>query len=377
MMDIDIYKELGVKRIINGCGTYTILGGSRIRSNVIKAMANASKSFVDMIELHKKAGEYIAKVTGAEAAYITTGAAAGMFLSIIACITEGDEEKIRQYPDLTGMKNEVIIQTPHQFCKYYKVFRYAGARPVFVGSNEKVKPEDIENAINKETAAIAYFVFDPQPEVVSLNQVIEIAHKYSIPVIVDAASELPPIENLRKFINIGADLVIFSGGKDIGGPNDTGIICGKKKLIDTCFKLGPYNYEDDIFIGRILKVSKEDVAGLLTALNNYLKSDEQSRIKKWERQADFMIKELNKIQGVEAKKVYPITRHPRPACVPRVQLTLNNKKGMDANKIMYKLASYEPPIRVYTVDNKIYINPQCLTWNEVKIILNALKNILG
>jgi len=374
---MDVYKELGVKKVVNGCGTYTVLGGSRLHPSVMKAMMYASKSFVDMSDLHKKAGEYIAKITGAEAAYITTGAAAGMFLSIIACITEGDDKKIKQYPELTGMKNEVIIQMPHQFCKYYKVFRYAGAHIIFVGTAEKVKPEDIENAINEKTAAIAYFVFDPQPGVVPLDQVIQIAHRYSVPVIVDAASELPPRENLRKFIAMGADLVIFSGGKDIGGPNDTGIICGRKKLVDTCFKLGPYNYDEDIFIGRILKVSKEDVIGLITALNNYIKSDEQSKIRKWERQADFIIRELNKIPGVKAEKVYPIIRHPRPACVPRVQLTLNFKnKRLDAESILTKLASGDPSIRLYKVDDKIYINPQCLTWHETRTILNALKSLL-
>jgi uncharacterized pyridoxal phosphate-dependent enzyme len=374
---MDVYKELGVKKVVNGCGTYTVLGGSRLHPSVMKAMMYASKSFVDMGDLHKKAGEYIAKITGAEAAYITTGAAAGMFLSIIACITEGDDKKIKQYPELTGMKNEVIIQMPHQFCKYYKVFRYAGAHIIFVGTAEKVKPEDIENAINEKTAAIAYFVFDPQPGVVPLDQVIQIAHRYSVPVIVDAASELPPRENLRKFIAMGADLVIFSGGKDIGGPNDTGIICGRKKLVDTCFKLGPYNYDEDIFIGRILKVSKEDVIGLITALNNYIKSDEQSKIRKWERQADFIIRELNKIPGVKAEKVYPIIRHPRPVCVPRVQLTLNFKnKRLDAESILTKLASGDPSIRLYKVDDKIYINPQCLTWHETRTILNALKSLL-
>jgi seryl-tRNA(Sec) selenium transferase len=260
---------------------------------------------------------------------------------------------------------------------YYKVFRYAGAHIIFVGTAEKVKPEDIENAINEKTAAIAYFVFDPQPGVVPLDQVIQIAHRYSVPVIVDAASELPPRENLRKFIAMGADLVIFSGGKDIGGPNDTGIICGRKKLVDTCFKLGPYNYDEDIFIGRILKVSKEDVIGLITALNNYIKSDEQSKIRKWERQADFIIRELNKIPGVKAEKVYPIIRHPRPACVPRVQLTLNFKnKRLDAESILTKLASGDPSIRLYKVDDKIYINPQCLTWHETRTILNALKSLL-
>jgi len=375
---MSIYEELlNIKKVINGCGTYTSLGGSILSHEVLKAMENASKFFIDMPELHKKAGEYIANIIGAEAAYITTGAAAGLFLSTIACMTEGDPEKIEQYPDLTGLKNEVIIQKPHEICEYYKILKYAGAKIIFVGKKEKVSLCDIESAINEKTAALAYFVLDPQKEVVPLKDVIKLAHNYDIPVIVDAASELPPVENLKKFVNMEADLVIFSGGKDIGGPNDTGIICGKKKWVDICYNIGPYNPNNKIYVGRILKVSKEDVIGLIIALKNYLMINHKDRLRIWEEKVDFMVKELSSIPVVKVKKIFPGVGHPRPLCIPRVELTIDFKKiGLNIDDFLKKLALEDPPIRLYKVNDKVYINPQCLLENEEKIIVNTLKKIL-
>ncbi|MEM2875386.1 MAG: aminotransferase class V-fold PLP-dependent enzyme, partial [Candidatus Bathyarchaeia archaeon] len=251
-----VYEELGVRRVVNASGNMTDLGGSLMDPETLEAMNDAAGSFVYMEELMEKAGEVIAEVTGAEKGLVTSGAAAALALAAAACMTGKDLSKVARLPDTTGMKNEIIIQRMHRN-PFDSCVRVSGAKFVEVGHNHGTEPWELEAAINEKTAAIIYFVFDPQPGVLPLEEVIKIGKKYGIPVIVDAAAEVPPVENLKKFIAMGADLVLFSGGKEIRGPNDSGILCGRSDLIEAAALNAFPKHFGWFGIGRPMKISKE------------------------------------------------------------------------------------------------------------------------
>ena len=226
------YRRLGVTPIINASGSVTRLGGSRTRPEVLEQMAGAARVMVNIDELNRRAGEEIARLVGSEAAMVSSGAAGGLLLQAAACIAGNDPVKMQRLPDTEGMKNEIVIQTMHRF-PYDHAYRAAGARMVEIGDYLFNHPWQLEGAINERTAAVAYLCAPfTSKRVMPLAQVCEIAHAHDVPVIVDAASMLPPRANLQRYLNDGADLVIFSGGKGIRGPQGTGILCGRADLID-------------------------------------------------------------------------------------------------------------------------------------------------
>ncbi|MHB8621654.1 MAG: DegT/DnrJ/EryC1/StrS family aminotransferase, partial [Chloroflexota bacterium] len=229
-----ILDRLGVRPVINAAGPLTRLGGQALSPEVLAAMAEAARSSVKMWELEAAAGAYIAEVTGAEAGYVTAGAAAGLTLAAAACIAGLDPARMDRLPNTDGMANEIVIQKPH-VVSYTHALRAAGARLVEAGymgypGTGATYPWQVEASINERTVALAFQVVDA-PNTVSLPELARIGQEHGLPVIVDAAAALPPAENLRRFINEGAALVTFSGGKAIGGPQASGIVCGRADLI--------------------------------------------------------------------------------------------------------------------------------------------------
>jgi uncharacterized pyridoxal phosphate-dependent enzyme len=381
-----LLEELGVKRAINAWGTVTLLGGTTISDDVIDAMREASKVYVDMKELHKKAGDYIATMLGVEAACVVSGATAGLILSAAACMTGGETESILSLPRIGSKnnggggssKNKILVQRLHRN-PFVKSLGTAGAEVFFFGGEEKTTDSDLEEAIDAKVAAMMYFVFDPQPGVLELDRVVEISHRHRVPVIVDAASELPPMSNLKKFTSTGADIVVFSGGKAVGAPSDTGLVLGRRDLIETCVRLEYYENvgnETVALLGRSMKVSKEDVLAVVTALRQYLRRDHDADMKAWKEKVEYMISELSKSKKLPAPKLaYPTYGHePRPLNIPRVALDFNaDGYGIDAAKEMSnKLKSGDPPIYVYVKDNVLFLNPQCLQGQEEKVIVSRL-----
>ena len=233
---MNIYDELGVEPIINAVGPATRLSGSIMHPEVAEAMRQASECCVDIAQMQARAGEIIAEITGAEAGYVTSGAAAGLLLGTAACVTGLDPGKMNRLPDTSGMKNEVIMARSHRNF-YDHAVRSVGIELVEVGIADRFSGAgirdaegwEIEAAISERTAAIVYVAYaHTQP---SLEEVVAAARKGGVPVIVDAAGQLPPASNLQRFIAAGADLVAFSGGKAIGGPQASGILCGRRDLI--------------------------------------------------------------------------------------------------------------------------------------------------
>lgn len=373
-------EELGVKPVINAAGTLTVLGGCLVDDEVLEAMREAAKVYVDMSELHNKAGAFIAKLTGAEAAYVSAGAAAGLVLSVAACMTRGNADLMGKLPRSDGMKSEVIVQKVHRNM-YDHNLELAGATIRAIGSENGTAPEDLENAINDKTAAIVYFVYDPQERVLPLSAVIEISHTRGIPVIVDAAAELPPKENLLKFVRMKADLVLFSGGKDIGAPNDTGLILGKRELVELCMRLGPQSYEKTdsklrVYIGRPMKTGKEDIVAITVAVKKYLDTDHEQRMQEWEKKTQYMVQRLSKCEALKVRRVIPGFGHNRPACIPRVEVEFLGGP-ISADELATELKNGVLPIYTYTMNGKLYLNPQCLQRGDEEIVVTNIIKLLS
>ena len=368
-----IYQELGLGQVIVATGNFTELGGSLMPAEVLEAMQDAARSFVSIPALQERAGQVIAEHTGAEAGYVTSGAAAGLVLATAACMTGSDPAAIHQLPDSAGLKNEVLIHKAHSN-NYNRMFRLAGATVKELGySAHRTQPWQLESVLTEKTAAIVYVVaqFLLSKSALPLPDVLRIAQDRGVPVIVDAANELPPVENLRKFTEMGADLVIFSGGKDLQGPQPTGIICGRRDLIAACALNGAPNHG----IGRPMKVGKEEIVGLLAALDRYVKLDHQARIARWEGRVSLILDGLADIDGLRVRRVFPdYTGRP----VPRAWLTWEEKAtGLSKPAVLDSLANGSPAIRPLEEygGKGLLIDPTTLLDGQDAIIADRLRSI--
>jgi D-glucosaminate-6-phosphate ammonia-lyase len=317
---MSLKEILGVAPVINCAGPLTRLGGMPLSDDVTDAMAAAGKENARIEDVQKAAGEWIAGVCGAEAGYVTAGAAAGLTVGTAACMAGLSPAAMDQLPDTTGLKNEVIVQRAH-VTAYSHALRVSGARLIDVGyvgfpGQGVTWGWQVEAAINDRTAAIFYSVGAAEG-IVELPELVEIGRKHGVPVIVDAAAALPPKSNLRHFIEQGADLVTFSGGKAIGGPQASGLLVGRADLIES---VALQHQDMDVYpqtwthrdtylqserlpgpphhgLGRPMKVGKEEVAGLVVALRNYLDSDENEE---FQRQRNALLTISDYLSGTDA-----------------------------------------------------------------------------
>jgi uncharacterized pyridoxal phosphate-dependent enzyme len=370
-VDMDIYDEIGVRKVINGIATVTILGGSIMPLEVVQAMVEASRHFVNIDELQKKAGEKIAEWTKNESAFICCGAAAGLVLSTAACITGTDPGKCSKLPFTEGMKNEVIIHKMNR-SGYDFAIRQVGVKVVEIGTESGTSSEDMENAINDKTAAIFYFYNATRMDgLVPLEKGIEIAKRKGIPLAVDAAAQIPPVENLWRFTHMGVDLVIFSGGKGLRGPQSSGLILGRKDLIEAC----ALNANPRCFIGRPMKVGKEEIVGLLIAVKCYLNLDHKKLMQTYEDQVQYAIDEFSNVPNVSARRDFP-SEAGQP--MPRAELIFDEKAlGITRDTIFAQLKNGNPSIELAGAGaSGLFINPQTLELGQEKIIVCRIKEIL-
>jgi uncharacterized pyridoxal phosphate-dependent enzyme len=270
------FDELGLKRVVNGRSWVTILGGSRMPAEVQQAMADASNTFIDFHELNKRAGEMIAQYTGAEAGLVVAGASAGLLIQAAACMAGSDPDRILKLPDTTGMKDEILIFENHRF-GFEICYRTAGATLKEWGKGEEMLVEQLIASIDEKTAAVSY-VFGPWMSCgLSLREVVEIAHEKNVLVIVAAAAMLPSADNLTHYIAEGADLVTFSGGKGLRGPQSTGILAGRADLVEAA----RLNMSPHASVGRGSKVAKEEIAAVLAALKRFVSIDHKAEWATW------------------------------------------------------------------------------------------------
>ena len=370
---MSIYRKLGVRELINAEGTITSLGGCVMAPAVVAAMAGAAKSFVDLNQLLVKAGQHVAALLDVEAAYITSGAAAGLALSTAACITGADPAQIRQLPDLSTIeKNEVLIQKSHRN-GYDHAVRQAGVTVVDFGLIKETYPWEMRSAISEKTAAVVHFLEFENHRNLPLPEVIAIAKEKEIPVIVDAAAELPPVDNLSRFFHMGADLTVFSGGKDIGGPQSSGLIVGRRDLIACCALNANPNYS----IGRTMKAGKEEIAGLVTALELYLQQDFAAEEQVWEDMVAFMVATLADVPGLQARRVSPSEPGVQPSWIPRMYLDWDEKViPLDRVRVKSRLLETDPAIAVGTTSTGLFVNPQTMVPGQEKIVAQRLRTIL-
>jgi len=347
---MDPYAELGVQPIINAAGTLTGLGGSLMPPEVVEAMDAAARAFVDMNELHLAAGKRIADLIGVEAAHVCACASAGITLMAAACMAGTDKRRIAQLPDTTGMKDKFVVQHAHRN-PFDQALRLAG------GSFVEVNPDaqELQSAITDNVAAVYYTIawFCNAPAL-PLPQVAQIAHKAGVPVIVDAAAEVPPVENLSRFLQEGADLVTFSGGKAIRGPQSSGLILGSRELIEAC----RLNDSPNMSVGRPMKASKEAIAGLVKAIEMYVSQDHAAEMAAWEYKVNYILTALSGLEHVHVSKKFPYGIGQQ---IPHVAITWDEQAlGLSCQELQQRMRQGHPPIAVQMV------SPDTYTWSDFK-----------
>ena len=365
------YQRLGVNPVINAAGSVTKYGGTRTRPEVLEVMTGAARIMVNVEELNRKAGEEIARLTGAEAGFVCSGAAGGLVLQAAACIAGKDPVKMRQLPDTTGMKDEFIIQNMHRF-PYEQAYRAGGAKLVEIGDSRYSHPWELEGAIGENTAAVA-FLCAPMTNrrAIPLEQVCEIAHSKGVPVVVDAASMLPPRENLKKFLADGADMVSFSGGKGIRGPQGTGILCGRADLIEAAAA----HANPAQFLGRPMKVAKEEVIGLITALNIFLEEDEESEMQAYRALAEQVVDALSEVPGLKIT----LEHDNHDYLIPHAVMKFGpDWQGPSRNEILNAMADGAPPIYLHFLGqpDELAVDPLNLTEEENILVISRLREKL-
>jgi len=381
-------ERLGVRSWINARNWSTVIGGTWIDDRVLEAMNEVAKTFVDMHELFQKADQRIAHLCGVEEAHITTGTGAAMELAVAGCMAGDDFSKWMKLPNTGDMKNQVLMPRGHHIA-YTPQWTASGATVVEYGQAGHLRSfkRELESAITEKTCCLAYTVsYNTVPRgMVPLEEVIEIAHKYDLPVVVDAASDLPPTSNLHKFTDMGADIVCFSGGKAIKAPNNTGMMLGTGRGTEIIQSIRKHTFPNSGW-GRGHKISKEQIVGLVVALEIFI--DEGDALYDGQMEvARYFLSELTGIEGLEVEIIpndASYHEHPVMSHVPRVLLQWNQSElGITASELDMAMAEEDPPIflrnvhyyNYYTNKEWRLIDTYYLRPEEPPIIANRIKKV--
>jgi len=360
----EIYTRLGVHPVINAVGTVTVLGGVIMPPEVVAAMEEAGRHFVPMPELLEKSGEYIARLLGVEAAVVTTGAAGAITLATAACVTGKDPQKIRQLPDTRGMRNEVVMQKSHR-SGYEAQILLVGTKVIEIETRE-----ELESAITDRTAML-FFLNKADPDgKIRREEWIAIGKKHQIPTFNDAAADVPPKSHLSEYCRTGFDLVTFSGGKGLLGPQCSGLLLGRKDLVDAArINASPFGG-----IGRGMKVGKEEIIGLVAALERYLKVDHEAEFRELDGRVSDIAKALSGIRGVKAERFVPeIANH-----LPHLIVDWESPVTMSSQEVVASLRKGEPRIEVSQRSPRgLTISVWMLRPGEHKIVGERLAAVLG
>jgi D-glucosaminate-6-phosphate ammonia-lyase len=390
-----ILAELGLRPVINLAGSVSRLGGTTLAPEVAEAMTAASRAYIPMVELQARASQAIADATGAEAGCVASGAAACLFLASAAVLARLDPAAMDRLPDTTGVPNEIVVHRAHRN-PYDHAIRAAGARFVEFGylgpANPGTRRWQLEAAISERTAGVFYPAV-ATAGVLPLPVVAEIAHRHDLPVIVDAAEMLPPADNLRRFIEEGADLVAYSGGKALGAPAASGFLAGRRDLI-----LSATAQQQDMYvrpaswpgpqggdtaealpeppqqpIGRIVKVGREELVGLIVALRRYVSGDHSGDEARWRAMADRIAFAVHGVAGATAEVLVDHT-------VPIVALTLPGPSPHEgAARLIARLRERDPRIWAgedLIDEGRVALNLQHLRDDEVDLVVERLLEAL-
>ena len=359
----DYFAELGVRPFINAAGTYTDMTASLMTPEVLQAINYASGHFVMLNELHDKAGERIASLLQCEAAMVTSGAAAAITLGTAASLTGTDRQKIVDLPTLANMKSEVIVQKAHRL-GYEHAIRNCGVRLIEVET-----PEQLEQAITWHTAMMFFYNNNNREGQIPDVEFVRLGRKHGIPTFNDAAADVPPVENLWKYTKMGFDLVAFSGGKGMRGPQSAGLLLGRKPLVEAARLNASPNGNT---IGRGMKVNKEEILGMLVAVETYLARDHEADRREFDERAETIRKAAAAIRGVKAEIFVPeVANH-----VPHVRLTWDaGQLGLEADEVVRLLRDGTPSIRVRP-GTEFIVGVWMMRPGEAAIVAERLREVL-
>jgi D-glucosaminate-6-phosphate ammonia-lyase len=366
------YESLGLRRVINADARLTRLGGSLMPEVVLEAMRAAAGSYVDIVELQARVGARLAQLTRNEAAYVCAGAAAGLTLATLAAMNGGELQTIARQLAGEAPRDEVIIHTAQRI-PYDAALVLAGARLVAVGNALQTFEWELEAAFTPRTAAVLYVAgAHLQRGALPLEATVRLAHARGVPVIVDAAAQLPPPENLWRFTaEQGADLAIFSGGKDLRGPQASGLVVGRARWVDAVAANGSPNQR----LGRPMKVGKEEMAGLLAAVAHYLEQDHPARVARYEQLVADWGEALDGIPGVRPRREFP-NEAGQPT--PRLYIAIDPATvGFDGLAARQRLWEGDPRIAVAADAGGISIAPDTLDDGQEALLIARIRQLLG
>jgi seryl-tRNA(Sec) selenium transferase len=383
----DYFRELGIRPFINAAGTYTAMTASLMPPEVMEAINYASKRYVMLDELHDRVGERIATLVRCEAAMVTAGAASALTLGTAAVLTGTDRQRIGDLPNLAGpaeipagsptgtsagtpadrpvvrMKSEVIIQKAHRF-GYERAVRNCGVRLVEVETRA-----DLERAVNDQTAMMLFYNNNNREGQIRDEEFVELGRKHSIPTMNDAAADVPPVENLWKYTAMGFDLVAFSGGKGIRGPQSAGLLLGRKALIAAARQNASPNGNA---IGRGMKVNKEEMVGMLAALELFVSKDHVREGREFEKRAEEIARSARSVPGVKAEIFVPeVANH-----VPHVRVSWDDASRGPASALVTALRDGEPSIAIRSEEETLVIGVWMMQPGEDRIVARRLRQVL-
>ena len=364
-----VYADLGVKQVINAWGPMTRIGSAVVRPEVVAAMAEAATWYVDVIDLQRAAGKRLADLIGVEACYISGGCAAGLAIATAACVAGADPARIARLPDTSDMADEVVMQRSHRN-PYDHAIRQVGVRLVEIGNAWRTFDWELDAAIGPATAAVVY-VYGQRSmhESLSLVETVAIAHARGVPVMVDAAAEVPPARNLRGLKETGADTVVISGGKGLRGPQNSALVLSSQAMVEACIPNACPNHS----LGRSMKATKEDMVGLVRAVELYVDQDHEAVEDGWREDVSLVVAALEGIPGVTAAPGQ--ARYSEG--IPVATITVDEAVfGRSAAAVAAALADGDPSIRVTQDRDWLSINPQFMEAGEARIAAECLRQVL-
>ena len=373
MDSIGVYERLGVRRVINAWGVATELGGWGQSERVTQAMEEANRGTVEMQELLRKSGDFIADLLGVEAAFVTSGGAAAQALSVAACMAGTDPDRIAQLPDTTGMKSEVVIQKRNRYM-FDRCYTLTGANLVDAGDEAGTTEDDLDAAIGPNTAAVAYYIQPPIDDaIVSLEETVALVRSRGVTALADACSQIYPLDYFRRCAQ-SADLVTF-GAKYMGAPHSAGFVCGKRDLIDavSAQSFVTYHYDGGKAVGRAMKIDRHEIIGVVTAIEDWFTMDHEERILEYEARFAVIDDALRDVDGVSTRRIE------LPHYVPYMMLVDVDESvvGKTAEQARVELDNGSPRIWVGAEDGSLRVVVNCMSDEETAFVAERLREALG
>ena len=360
----DYFKELGLRTFINAAGTYTSMTGCLMPKEVSDAIVYGTSDYVNLDDLQDKVGERIAELLECEYATVTSGCFGAMSIAMAGVLCGNDASKVKQLPNTEGWANEVIIQEGHQI-GYSQALTNVGAKIITVKTAKEMKA-----AISDKTAMLWYLNANTENGEIKWEEFLAIAKKYNIPTMIDCAADVPPVENLFRFTKMGFDMVTFSGGKGLRGPQSAGLLLGKRKYVEAARMHTPPRGET---IGRGMKVNKEEVLGMLVALESYLGKDHDAEWKMWESQIQLISEAALSVNGVETEIHVP----PHANHVPSLRISWNEKKvKISPPDFRKELMQGHPSIQTVGGSDSVGITTWMMQPGQERIVAKRVKEIL-